>query len=108
MSYSERSSIVYEALLLSFSPEWEDICELEFGQDFLALRHSLVAVLLAGHGGGSDVGERSLSSHRGLACLPQHALRHSLTLARDQRCTQMHKREEKRSHRPSAEVREDY
>lgn len=68
---------------------------------------------LAGHGGGSDVGERSLSSHHGLACLPQHALGHSLTLAKDQRCTQTHThtREKRRKailHWPEAEVREDY
>lgn len=96
MSYFERSSIVYEALLLSFSPEWEDICELEFRQHFLALRHSLVAVRLAGHGGGSDVGERSLSSHRGLACLPQHALRHSLLPWRETRDAHKHTREKRR------------
>lgn len=36
------------------------------------------------------MGERSTSSHHGLPCLPQYASGHTLSLAKDQGCTQTH------------------
>lgn len=44
------------------------------------------------------MGERSTSSHHGLPCLPRYASGHTLSLAKDQGCTQMHVCTESSSH----------